>query len=53
MLAMLRTLGIIVVALLTPILLGQASVLWINRQSKNSSLFHNKEPAKPNAKENH
>lgn len=50
---MLRTLEIIVAALFTSILLGQASVLWINRQSKNSPLLHDKETAEPNAKENH
>ncbi|MFC6170933.1 hypothetical protein [Loigolactobacillus jiayinensis] len=37
---MLKDIEIIVVALFTPILLGQASVLWINRQTKNSPLLH-------------
>ncbi|MFD1319240.1 hypothetical protein [Loigolactobacillus zhaoyuanensis] len=40
---MLKVIEIIVTAIITPILLGQASVLWINHQTKNSPLLHDKE----------
>lgn len=40
---MLKLIETILVAIFTPIFLGQASVLWINHQTKRSPLLHQKE----------
>ncbi|MFD0896828.1 hypothetical protein [Loigolactobacillus binensis] len=50
---MLKVVEILVAAMLTPILLGQASVLWINHQTKNSPLIYGKERTHVIAKQTH